>query len=174
MAISNQEEFFAYELSAAYSAEQTLQKGTMEMRDRAQDSHLRQLLDEHVNDSQKQIKELERAFKEMGRQPRYVRCHFAEGLIEDFRATASQVNDVRMIDLAILGGWSKAEHVEIAVYRGLCEKAELMGNERVYDILKSILAAEERTAKTIERTSENMGKRVIGKSGGGRDLSFRQ
>ncbi len=162
MAISSPAEFFTYELSVAYNTERTLLQGMQEMRQQAKSERLKRMLDNHFRETEQQISRLDQAFRDLGRQPLQIRCQAAEGLVNDVRTACQQLKDPNLIDLAIMDGWAKGEHLEIAAYRGLAEKARLLGNERVASTLSQILSQEEEEARNLELSGKEMGKDIIG------------
>lgn len=128
----------------------------------AHDARVKQMLDQHIKQAQQQVKNLEQTFREVGEQPRPVKCQGAEGVIQEFRSGAKEIEDAQLLDLYILGAWDKAEHYEIATYRDLVDVANLLGNTRADQLLGKNLSDQENSAKTIEKVEHDLGKQVIG------------
>jgi ferritin-like metal-binding protein YciE len=156
---------FLYDLSVTLGAEQTMLKGMQEMHRMAQSAPVKQMISQHINESQQQVNNLQQVFGELGQQPMQVPCMAAQGLLDDFRTMARQTQDPALIDLAILGTWSKGEHLEIAAYRSMVEKAQLMGNQRIVQTLQRVLSDEEKTARMVEQAGRDLGQQVIGGKG---------
>jgi ferritin-like metal-binding protein YciE len=60
-----------------------------------------------------------------------------------------------------LGGASKTEYYEIASYKGLLEKATMMGQQQVTQLLQQNLQQEEAMARKVEQLSKQLGKQMI-------------
>ncbi len=60
-----------------------------------------------------------------------------------------------------LGGASKTEYYEMASYKGLIEKATMMGQQQVCQLLQPNLQQEEAMAKKVEQLSRQLGKQLI-------------
>jgi Domain of unknown function (DUF892) len=60
-----------------------------------------------------------------------------------------------------LGAASKTEHYEIASYRGLIEKARLMGQQHVVQLLEQNLRQEEEMAEKVSQLSRELGRQQI-------------
>jgi len=163
VAIKNPHELFLQELAATYYSERTILKGMQEMQKLAQSDRVKQMVSDHISDSQKQVKDLEQCFSELGERPREARCFVADGFLEDFKMTAKEIQDPSLIDFVILGAMDKVEHFEIAVYRGLFSKAKLMGHISVAQILSQIGRQEQSEAQLIESAEQDLAKTLIGK-----------
>ena len=59
-----------------------------------------------------------------------------------------------------LGGASKTEYYEIASYKGLIEKANLLGEKSCVPLLQENLQQEEAMAKKVEQISQTLGKQM--------------
>jgi ferritin-like metal-binding protein YciE len=64
-----------------------------------------------------------------------------------------------------LGGASKTEHYEIASYKGLIEKATLMGQQACVNLLQENLKQEEAMAKKVEQISKQLGQQMVTRAG---------
>jgi ferritin-like metal-binding protein YciE len=69
-------------------------------------------------------------------------CPTIEGLEKEGQATLKMVDD-RLNDHVIVGGVAETEHHEIAVYEGLIENAEAMGEDQVVSLLQQNLQDEQ-------------------------------
>jgi ferritin-like metal-binding protein YciE len=61
----------------------------------------------------------------------------------------------------VLGCAMKVEHYEIATYRGLVDKAMLMGETECAQTLQTNLVQEEEAAGKLERISHDMSQRML-------------
>ena len=60
-----------------------------------------------------------------------------------------------------LGGASKTEYYEMASYKGLIEKATMMGQQQVTKLLQQNLQQEEAMARKVEQLSHQLGQQMI-------------
>lgn len=174
MAVSNPRDLFLYDLSLAYSSEQTLLHGMKEMRSLAQSDRIRDMIDRQIQDMQRQISQLDEVFREIGQQPRQIQCMASEGLVTNMRMLCGEIQEMSLMDVAVLGVWASAKHLEIGTYRSLTEMARLLGNDRITGILSQILSREEDEARMVEQTGRELAANVMGAGGPGiSGISFR-
>ncbi|MBI2955178.1 MAG: ferritin-like domain-containing protein [Chloroflexi bacterium] len=163
MAIRTPQELFLHDLSAAFYSENAILKAMNEMLAMAQSARVKQMLEDHINESQTQVKNIEQCFAELGQRPQPVKCFVTDGLIEDFKVLVRDIKDPKLIDLCILGAMDKTEHLETATYRSLITKAQLLGHTNVSQILRKVVSGEEKEAKLVESAEHDIGKQLIGK-----------
>ncbi len=60
-----------------------------------------------------------------------------------------------------LGGAAKIEQYEITSYKGLIEKANLMGQKECTQLLQQNLTQEEAMAKKVEMLSQQLGQQLM-------------
>ncbi len=161
MAISTPNELFVHELENIYSAEQVFLRNMQDMHRMAHNSNLKQMLQQHISGATEQVKNLDNAFRELGQQPQHIKCEGAEGIVNEFKTTARQVQNPQLLDLAILGAWEKGEVYEMATYRGLVEKAQMMGKSTLAQVLQRNLSDELSTLQEIAETGKDIESQVI-------------
>lgn len=160
-AITSPKELMAQELAAIYSAERIMLKGMSAMEKRAHHAQVKNFLESHRKDTEDQIHQLEEAFHEIGQEPREVPNPVADALVADFNTMAEQVQDPNLIDMVILGVLNKNEHVETSAYRGLLDKALLMGQCRLARIFGQIAVEEESGAFLSEKLANELGQELV-------------
>src|SRR6476660_2425933 len=130
MAINNLNEKFMHELGDIYDAENQFLKGQQQMVQNATSPQLQQMITEHIQQSQNQVKNLDQVFSILGQQPERVMCDGAKGLVSEAQKGIKETQGNNAIrDLMIAGAASRVEHYEIAAYRGLITAADLMGRQ---------------------------------------------
>ena len=153
MAIKTLEEKFRRELGDIYDAEHQFLEAQQQMLGQATAPPLRKLLEQHIPQTEQQIKVLEQVFAALGEEASRVKCQGATGLINENKKTLKDVSgNPALIDLAIAGGSAKVEHYEVSCYRGLVAGAEAMGQSKAAKLLQKNLAQEEQTATKIEQS----------------------
>lgn len=78
-----------------------------------------------------------------------------------FQYELSAMYDAEQKIALVLGSATKIEHYEIAAYRGLANKALMMGETQCAQILEINLAQEEETAGKLERLSHEMSQQTL-------------
>ena len=157
MAITNPQEKFVHELCLTYDAEHQFLEAQQEMLGQASDEHLQSMVQNHINQTQRQIQNLEQVFGQMGLEPQRQTSQAAQGLVADGRTGLQEAEGGPVVDTLIAGAQAKVEHFEIACYRGLVTGAQQMGqDEEVVDLLQQNLLQEEETAQMVEQSAPQL------------------
>ena len=159
------QDLFLYELSEMLSAEQTTAEALTDLQQAAQNPQLRQGFEKHQQETRQQIQNLQQAIQQIGGQPQQVTCQAAEGLRQDFMTLKQQQPSPDFLEMAAVAAATKTEHLEIASYRGLVTKAQLMGHQEVAQLLQQNLQQEEQTAQRLERMGQQLAQQALGASG---------
>jgi ferritin-like metal-binding protein YciE len=159
-AIKTMRALFLHEMSDLFDAEHQLMAAMGEMHERAGSRAVKQGLQRHMKETQQQIKNLEAAFKELKEEPEKMKCKGAAGLIAEYKGTAKDIKAPELLDGFICGAGVKAEHYEIESYKGLVDKARLMGQARVAALLEKNLAMEEAFARQLEELDKQLGQQL--------------
>jgi ferritin-like metal-binding protein YciE len=152
MAITNPQEKFVHELCLTYDAEHQFLEAQQEMLGQASDEHLQTMLQNHINQTQRQIQNLEQVFGQMGLEPQRQTSQAAQGLVADGQTSLQEAEGGPVVDTLIAGAQAKVEHFEIACYRGLVTGAQQMGQDEVVDLLQQNLLQEEETTQMVEQS----------------------
>jgi ferritin-like metal-binding protein YciE len=161
VALTNPLDLFQYELRGMYDAEHKISEMLGEMAGQIQDGDLAQTLRADEQKGRQKIGQLEQCFQAIGAQPERVPCPPIDGLRQDLQQVMTQSPSADVLSMKALGTAMKAAHFEIASYRGLVDKAVLMGDTPSSQILQSILVQVEETAATHERLSHEMSQRLL-------------
>ncbi len=162
MALKTLDEKFTHELGDIYDAEHRFLEAQQKMMKEASDSQLKQMINEHIGQTQQQIKNLEQVFELVGQKAKRVKCDAATGIVSEGDKGMKEAADAPEIrDCLIAGSAAKVEHYEIASYRGLIQGAELMGQKEVVNLLKENLKQEEQTAKKVEDSTSTLLKKAM-------------
>ena len=146
------EKFFVDQLKDMYYAEQHLVKALPEMRSAATSEELEDAFDEHLKQTERHVKRLERVFKLLDKKPEGKKCEAIEGLTKEAKNIISETKDGTMTrDAALIIATQKIEHYEIATYGGLVQLAITMDLHRAAEILDKTLQEEEDTDTTLTR-----------------------
>jgi ferritin-like metal-binding protein YciE len=79
-----------------------------------------------------------------------------EGLIEEGKKTISEFERGPVRDSALIIGAQKIEHYEIAAYGSLCELADVLGENKIHDLLGRTLDEEEETDSNLSEIAQDV------------------
>ena len=162
-AIKDMHALFLHEMSDVYDAEHQLMAAMEEMLAQATNREVKQGLTRHIKETRQQVKNLEAAFEALKAEPEKMKCKGAAGLISEYKGTAKDIKAPELLDGFICGAGVKAEHYEIESYKGLVDKARLMGHARAAELLEKNLAMEEAFAEQMEQLEKRLGQEVMAK-----------
>ena len=149
------QKFFIDQCKDMYYAEQELLKAMPEMKNAATTEELEDAIDEHMKQTQRHVKRLEKVFHMIGQKPEGKRCEAMDGLIKELKTILRETEENTMTrDAALIIAAQKIEHYEIASYGGLVALAVTMGMERAVDILDKTLAEEEMNDQMLTDIAE--------------------
>jgi ferritin-like metal-binding protein YciE len=150
------QKFFIDQVKDMYYAEQELLKAMPEMKSAATTEELEDAIDEHMKQTQRHVKRLEKVFHMIGQKPEGKRCEAMDGLVKEMKTILRETEENTMTrDAALIIAAQKIEHYEIASYGGLVALALTMGMERAADILDKTLAEEEMADQMLTDIAEN-------------------
>ncbi|MBW4612554.1 MAG: DUF892 family protein [Desmonostoc vinosum HA7617-LM4] len=150
--ITNLQEKFVYGIGAMYDAEHRFLEAQQLMYQCCQYNQLKSLTENHIRETEQQIKNLEQVFSILGKQPQRITCDAAAGLVSDAQKfMLLSADNPKICDLGLAGGQAKVEQLEIACYRGLIKVAEQMGQNQIVQLLQQNLQQEEQTAQKLEQ-----------------------
>lgn len=157
MAIKTLEEKMLHELADIYDAEHQFLEAQQQMISQANANTIKTMLQEHIQQTEQQIKNLEQVFQALGQQPKREKCSGASGIVSEGNKLLKEVSgNPALIDLAIAGSQAKVEHYEVASYRGLVMGAEQMGQQQILSLLRENLQQEEQTAQRVEQSTPQL------------------
>jgi ferritin-like metal-binding protein YciE len=159
--IKTMHESFLHELSDTYDAEKQFTQAMQKMLSMAQNPQVKQGLQQHIGETEQQIKNLDQVFSSLGASPEKISCKGAAGIVNEFTSTASDVKAQELLDGFIVGAGLKGEHYEIATYRCLVEKANLMKHTDAARLLQENLKMEEAFAHKLEQLDQQLGKTLV-------------
>jgi ferritin-like metal-binding protein YciE len=149
------QKFFVDQLKDMYYAEQELLKALPEVQSAATTEELEDAIEEHIQQTKRHVKRLEKVFHMVGQKPEGKRCEAMDGLIKECKTILRETEDSTATrDAAIIIAAQKIEHYEIASYGGLVALALTLGLERAADILDKTLAEEENTDQMLTDIAE--------------------
>ncbi|HEX2987621.1 MAG TPA: DUF892 family protein [Chloroflexota bacterium] len=161
MPVQNPRDLFIYDLSTVLAAEQSISQQLSQMEQACQNPQVKQMFSQHITDTQRQVSRVQDCFRLIGAQPMNVSCYAVDCMQQDMQQFVQQGPSQDMIDMFCLGAALKTEHYEIAAYRGLVEKARMMGETQLVSVLEDNLREEIDTCKQVRQMGTQMGSQVI-------------
>jgi ferritin-like metal-binding protein YciE len=154
----------AHELSDLLSAENQFAKALAQTAKAADSEQVRQLAQEHLEETKQQAENLKQAFSILGQKPeKGLVCKGAQGIVEENSSTLKEEKPKGVMkDLALIGGNLRVEHYEIAGYTKAVALAKTLGHKEVVKILQGNLAQEKATVKKLETATPEFLKRAQG------------
>jgi len=158
MPLQTPRELFVHELSDTMSAEQIVLKMLGELQSESTNKDVTAAYKHHQQETEGQIKNLEKVFAQLGEQPEETTCHAAEGLKKEHDALKEEDPSPMVQEMGNLGGAAKTEHYEIASYTVLVQMARDLGERECVDLLNENLSQEKEMARTVESLAKQLGK----------------
>lgn len=147
-------ELLVHELGDLLYAERRFLTATKKLAREANDPTLKQRIEQHVGETERQIERLESAFEAIGEKAKAEKCEAAIGLREEHDSFKSEEKPSKEILEAFdLGSGLRVEHYEIAGYRSAIAVANALGQTECAEILKESLAEEEAMAAFLEKNA---------------------
>ena len=166
--LTTPKQLFLHELKDVYYAEKTLTKALPQLAGEASDSELSRAFTSHLKETEKQIKNLEKVFQQIGEQAEGERCPGIEGIKKEHDEFMQENKPSPAIrDAFLTGAGARTEHYEIAAYTGLVAKARALGEREAVALLQENLKQE----KEALRKMETIEKRLLKEQNGSRSSS---
>ncbi|WLB24353.1 YciE/YciF ferroxidase family protein [Bradyrhizobium japonicum] len=145
--IKTMDDLLLHGLQDIYYAEQQILKALPKMIDKATNRDLVTGLKNHLEETNKQVDRLEKAFEKLGKSPSGTQCPAIDGIIKEADETAGEIEDKTVLDAAIVANAQAVEHYEICRYGTLIAWAEELGHNDIVRFLTTNLN-EEKAANT--------------------------
>ena len=149
------QELYLEELKDLYNAEQQILKALPRMMKAASDRELQRAFSQHEKQTQRQVKRLERIFRELGETPRGKRCKGMEGLLEEGADLIKEKPEPEVLDAGLIAAAQRVEHYEIAAYGTLRTYAQQLGHAEQASLLQETLNEEGETDKLLTALAES-------------------
>ena len=153
-------DLYILELRDLYSAETQLTKALPEMAEAANDMHLKQGFETHLEETKGHVQRLEQIFNALDEKPTGKTCQAMEGLIKEGKETIHEDASPEVKDAALIAAAQRVEHYEIAGYGTVRTYAELMGHNDAAALLQQTLAEEGATDKKLTTAAQSLNAQV--------------
>ena len=152
--LASLDDLLVYELQRIYHAEAQILEVLPRMVKAATHPDLRQVLETHRQQSEGQVRRLERAFMLLGAPGKRRACDGMAGLLEEARQILDESAASSVTDVALIAAAQKVGHYEIAAYGTVCTYAEMLGYDQVHELLGQNLDEEETTDQKLTALAE--------------------
>ena len=156
MKIKTLEDLLTDELKDLYSAETQITKALPKMAKTTQSHELRTAFEEHLKQTENQVKRLEKACDELGISPKGKKCVGMEGLLEEGKEIMTNGADPNAMEAGLIGAAQKVEHYEIAGYGCVHTYAHQLGEQQDARLLRQTLDEEGATDKQLTQLAEQV------------------
>jgi len=160
------------EIRDLYDAERQLVKALPKMAKGASSDELRSLIETHLEETQEQVKRLERAFEMLDEKPRGKHCEGIAGIIKEGSDLLEEDFDGAVLDAGIIAGAQRAEHYEIGAYGSVIAWAKQMGEGEIASLLEETLEEEKGADEKLSALAESSINQQAASEAGGDDASM--
>jgi ferritin-like metal-binding protein YciE len=153
--INNLDDLFVHTLQDIYYAEQQIAKNLPTMIEKATDPALKAGMQQHLTETQNQIKRLEQVFQMHGQPAKGTTCAAMDGILEEAKDILGVANDNDVKDAAIISAAQAVEHYEITRYGTLIAFAKELGRQDCAAVLQQNLDEEYATDRKLSALAES-------------------
>lgn len=154
MKINLLDQLFEHELEDLLSAEQQLVEALPKMADAASSDSLKTAFKDHLKQTRTHVTRLEKAFKELGKEPKAVTCKGMQGLIKEGDDMIKNAASGDILDAGLIGAAQRVEHYEMAAYGTARAFARALGHSKLVDLLQTTLDEEGEANKHLTQLAE--------------------
>lgn len=154
------QEILIEEMRDLYSAEQQLVKALPKMARGTKNPELKQMIQEHLEQTKGQVERLREAFQKLEKKPTGEFCKGMEGIVAEGQEQLEKDLQGVLKDLAISGAALRVEHYEVAGYTNAIALAKQLGEKEVAQLLTETLNEEKETAKKITAATKPLLKQA--------------
>ena len=165
MAIGSTTQKFDHELGDIYNAEHQIEKALQQMISQASDQRLKNLFQEHLRQTQQQIKRLDQVWSLLGEQPRQVTCDGMSGILTEGKKNMQEAQTDTLRDGLMAGSADKVERYEMVSYSNLIQGAQMMGQNQIADLLRQNLDEEQWMAQQLEQCEPDLSRKAMAAEG---------
>ena len=155
MKLESLKDLYLEQLRDLYSAETQLVDALPEMAKAASSPDLKAGFNEHLRQTQEQVRRLERIFDDLGEKPTGHTCEGMKGLIKEGDQMLHKRGEPSVLDAGLIAAAQRVEHYEIAGYGTVRTYAELLGHNEHVTLLERSLNEEEETDERLTELAES-------------------
>jgi ferritin-like metal-binding protein YciE len=154
--LKNLEDLLVDELKDLYSAENQILKALPKMAKAAESEDLVAGFQQHLKETQNQVKRLDKISKILGKSLKGKKCAAMEGLVEEGKEIMEEDAEPSVMDAGLIVAAQKVEHYEISAYGSARTHADVLGYDDIADLLKETLDEEAATDKKLSSVAKKL------------------
>jgi ferritin-like metal-binding protein YciE len=155
MKLESLKDLYVEQLKDLYSAETQIIEALPKLAERASAPDLKTAFQEHLRQTQEQVRRLEQIFQDIGESPKGHTCQGMKGLLREGEEMIKMQGDPKVIDAGLIAASQRVEHYEIAGYGTVRTYAELLGKDMHVSLLERTLQEEEMTDERLTELAES-------------------
>lgn len=155
MKLESLKDLYLEQLKDLYSAETQLVDALPKMAERATSPDLKKGFQDHLRQTQEQVRRLEQIFQDLGESPKGHTCEGMKGLIKEGEQMIKMKGDDSVIDAGLIAAAQRVEHYEIAGYGTVRTYAEMLGKTQHVSLLERTLQEEEMADEKLTQLAES-------------------
>jgi ferritin-like metal-binding protein YciE len=152
--IKSMDDLFLHVVQDIYYAENQIMKALPDMVSKATNRDLTAAFKSHLQETEKQIARLEQVFKLLDQAPKGTACPAIDGIIKEANEIASEIEDKKVLDAALIAAAQAVEHYEITRYGTLIAWAGDLGQDAIAKLLNTTLKGEKAADKKLSGIAE--------------------
>lgn len=149
-------DLFVVKLCELYDIETTLVKVLPKMAKNADNQDLQMLLEEHMTETEGQVERLEQIFGLLGEKPKAKKSETLRGMVADAESMMKMKGESAVMDAGIIAASQGIEHHEIACYGTAITWSEMMGHDKVTELLRETLNEEKLADEKLTALAESV------------------
>ena len=153
--IKTLDDLFVHTLQDIYYAENQIAKNLPTMAEKASNPELKAAFQQHLAETQNQVKRLEQVFQMHGQPVKGVTCAAMDGIMSEAQEIMGDCDDPAVLDAAMISAAQAVEHYEITRYGTLVAFAKQLGREDCASVLQQNLDEEKATDKKLTAIAES-------------------
>jgi ferritin-like metal-binding protein YciE len=147
MKIETLRDLLVEELQDLYSAETQITKALPKLVKASTDAKLKQAFESHLEETKGHVERLEQIFEQLQEDPKGKTCEGMKGLLKEGDERAKDDGEPEALDAGLISAAQRVEHYEIAAYGSARTFAQLLGENKIVQLLEATLE-EEKAADT--------------------------
>ena len=159
--LKDPKQLFTHKLSKLHASEQEILQMLRKTQKEAKDPELASGFEQHANETEQQIANLERAFEALGEQPEQVKPRVVEGLEIEHDEFMKEGAPKELVDAFLVGAAAHVEHYEISSYEVLITMAQAMGQDDIVALLQENLEQEQYTLQKVQSAAQRLARQVV-------------
>ena len=151
MAMKSLKDLYVHFLKDMFYAERQIAKSLSKMAKKAEASELRTAFEEHREETEHQIDNLEAIFEKLDMRPRGVTCEAMNGILDEGKEIMDEAQDADTRDAGMIAGAQAVEHYEISRYGTMIAWAKTLGYTDHVPLLEENLQQEKTTDEKLTK-----------------------